>query len=183
MISGGGLGWESLYGRGAGKPVFAIRAWATTAVRLGDLGAVGARRHRRARRGPGSAGWVRRGRARDELARDRQHFPRGTAGGDGRRTHWGGNSRPWMARFAGGGVLRGFASWRWIFVINLPLVVICVGLDSHRDSREQPPARGERAPRSVVPPVGGCSGALGPRGDRCSPDRASMPGLGRAPAG
>jgi EmrB/QacA subfamily drug resistance transporter len=44
----------------------------------------------------------------------------------------------------GGGVLLGIASWRWIFLINLPFVVVCVGLILAVIPRASPVAGGRR---------------------------------------
>jgi EmrB/QacA subfamily drug resistance transporter len=44
----------------------------------------------------------------------------------------------------GGGVLLGIASWRWIFLINLPFAVVCVGLILAVLPRDAPVAAGRR---------------------------------------
>ncbi len=44
----------------------------------------------------------------------------------------------------GGGVLLGIASWRWIFLINLPFAVVCVGLILAVLPRDAPAAGGRR---------------------------------------
>ena len=83
---------------------------------------------RRAGRGAGAAGGRRRA-ARAELAGgDRQHVP----GGGARRRRSergrpGGRSPACSVRWPGGELLA-IASWRWIFLINVPLAAACVAL-------------------------------------------------------
>ncbi len=120
----------------ARRPVW--RAADLRARRLGVRGRV-ARMRARAQRSAvlvaarARAGHRRRA-ARAQLAGgDREHLPRVRArrrrSARGRR---GGRSPRCWDRWLGGELLA-LASWRWIFVINVPLVLVCVWLILHRD--------------------------------------------------
>ena len=71
-----------------------------------------------------------------------------------------------------GGELLALGSWRWIFLINMPLVIACVMLILARDPAERAPVRqrglAKRAGGSTSPGRRVLCAALGLGGARCS---------------
>ena len=128
--------------------------------------------------GARAAGGRRRA-ARAELAGgDREHVPaRASAGAAiGSWTAWGAIATV-LGPLAGGELLA-IASWRWIFVINVPLVIACVCADPRGDPAERAATRPVR--RGAIDVPGAAAVRARPRRPGVRADRAAAARAGRA---